>query len=120
MTFVIYSILWELLLVGIPVGVAAIAAWVWWRRLPQDERAGYHWGKGSRRTGSSGGASGLVVIAFAIKVYLVGNWNVPISTYSLDYVVGSCITILALAAVIIGIPVAIGLTWWASRKIKQP
>jgi hypothetical protein len=117
--FVIYSILWELLLVGIPVAVAAIAAWMWWRRLPYDERMGYHWGKGSHRAGSSGGVSGLLFIAFAIKVYLDGNWNVPISTYNLNYVVGSCITILAWAAVIFGIPIAIGLTWWASRKIKQ-
>lgn len=116
--FIIFSILWELLLVGIPVAIAGIGAWMWWRRLPIEERTGYHLGKGSRRAGGSGGASGVLFIAFAIKVFVDGNWNVPISAYSVNYVVGSMITILAWVAVIIGIPVAIGLTWWASRKMK--
>jgi hypothetical protein len=118
-SFVIYSILWELLLVGIPVGAAAILAWMWWRRLPYEERMSYHWGKRSRSAGGSGGVSGLFFIAFAIKVYVDGNWNVPISTYPLNYVVGSLITILAWVAVIFGIPAAIGLTWWMSRQLKK-
>jgi hypothetical protein len=117
-SFIIYSILWELLLVGIPVAVAAIGAWMWWRRLPYDERMGYHWGKGKRSAGS-GGAGGLFFIAFAIKVYVDGNWNVPISTYTLNYVVGSMITILEYVAVIFGIPIAIGLIWWISRQMKK-
>jgi len=117
--FVIYSILWELLLVGVPVGVAAIVAWMWWRRLPYEERVSYHWGRRSRSAGGSGGFSGLLFIAFAVKVYVDGNWNVPIASYSVNYVVGSCITILAWVAVVFGIPVAIGLTWWASRRLKN-
>lgn len=116
--FIIYSILWELLLAGIPVAVAATVAWMWWRRLPYEERMGYHWGRG-RRSAGSGGAGFLFFIAFAIKVYVDGNWNAPISTYTLNYVIGSVITILVWAAVIFGIPIAIGLVWWASRMIKS-
>jgi hypothetical protein len=117
--FIIYSILWMLLLVGVPVAVAAIAGWLWWRRLPYDERMGYHWRKRSRSAGGSGGAGFAFFIAFAIKVYVDGNWNVPISTYTLNYVVGSFITILVWVAVLLGIPIAIGVTWWASRAIKK-
>lgn len=116
--FIIYSVLWELLLVGIPVAAGAIAAWTWWKRLPSEERMGY-WGKRSRTASGSGGFGFLFFVAFAIKVYLDGNWNVPIATFSVNYVVGSIITILAYAAVIIGIPVAIGLTWWVRHEMKR-
>lgn len=116
--FIIYSILWELLLVGIPVVAAAVAAWIWWKRLPYDERGGFH-GGGGKRSAGSGGAGFFFLVAFAIKVYFDGNWNVPISTYTLNYVVGSVITILVWLAVIFGIPLAIGLTWWASRMVKK-
>jgi hypothetical protein len=116
--FVIYSIFWELLLVGVPVAVGAIAAWMWWRKLPYEERAGYHWGRGKRSAGS-GGAGFFFFLAFALKIYLDGNWNTPISSFKLNYVVGSVITILLWAAVIFGIPIAIGMTWWASRMLKK-
>jgi len=117
--FIIYSVLWELLLVGIPVAVAAIVAWMWWRRLPHDERVGYHWGKRSRSARGSGGFGFLFFIAFAIKVYVDGNWNAPISSYTLNYVVGSMITILEWVAVIFGIPAAIGLVWWLRHELKK-
>ncbi len=117
--FIIYSVLWELVLAGIPVAVAALAAWVWWKRLPYEERTGYQWGKHSRKTGGSGGASILLFIAFAVKVYVDGNWNIPIATYTLNYVIGSLITILEWAAVIFGIPAAIALTLWVRWKLKK-
>lgn len=118
-SFIIYSILWELLLAGIPVAAAAMVAWVWWRRLPPEERTGYRWGRRSRSAGGSGGAGFLFFIAFAIKVYLDGNWNMPMASYSLNYVVGSLITILEWVAVIVGVPVAIGLLWWTHHEIGK-
>jgi len=118
--FIIYSILWELLLVGIPAVVAAVAAWMWWRRIPNEERMGYHWGRRSRSAGGSGGVGSLLFVAFVIKVYVDGNWNIPISTYTLNYVVGSMITILEWIAVIFGIPAAIAVTWWVRHELKKP
>ena len=119
-TFILYSIFWELLLIGIPVVIGAVIGWLWWRRLPDEERKGYHLGRGSRRTGGSGGVSLLFFIAFCIKVYIDGNWNVPIATWTLDYVVGSMISILVWVAVILGIPVAIGVIWWLRREMNKP
>ena len=59
-------------------------------------------------------------VAFCIKVFVDGKWNVPIATFTLDYVVASIITILVLGLIIVGIPATIGLTWWISREPKKP
>jgi hypothetical protein len=118
LSFTIYSIFYELLLVGIPVAIGGIAGWMWWRRLPYAERAGYDFGR-SKSAGGGGGVSLLLFIVFCAKVYLDGNWNVAISTFSLNYVVDSMLTILVWGLVIIGIPVAIGSIWWVRHEIKR-
>ncbi len=61
----------------------------------------------------------MVFIAFAIKVYVDGNWNVAMSTWKLDYVVDSMVTILIWVAVIFGIPAAIVAAWWIRREIMK-
>ncbi len=118
--FILYSIFWELVLVGIPVIIAAVVAWQWWRRLPEPERLGYRFfGRRTRNTGGSGGVSLLFFIAFCIKVYLDGNWNVAVASFTLDYVVGSMVLILEWLVVIFGIPIAIGLLWWLRREMRK-
>jgi hypothetical protein len=118
--FILYTIFWEILFIGIPVIIGAVVAWQWLRRLPEEERRAYrHFGRGSGRTRGSGGLSLLFFILFAIKIYLDGNWNVPIATFSVNYVVGSMIAILAFVAAIVGIPLAIGMTWWVRQEIKK-
>jgi hypothetical protein len=118
-TLVLNAIFWELLLVGVPAVVGAVMGWLWWRRLPEDERRGYHLGRRSRSTGGSGGVSLLFFIAFCIKVYLDGNWNVPIAAFTLDYVVGSTVLILEWVVVIFGIPIAIVMLWWIRHEMKK-
>jgi hypothetical protein len=61
----------------------------------------------------------LFSIAFGIKVFLDGNWEVPIGTWTLDYVVNSVITILVWSLILLGIPLAIGALWWLSREMKK-
>jgi len=119
-SFILHLIFWELVFIGIPVIIGALAGWQWWRRLPVEEKKEYHlFGKRSRTTGGGSGVSVLLWIAFAIKVYIDGNWNVPISTFTLDYVVGSMISILIWIAVIFGIPLAIGIVWWILHEMKK-
>jgi len=119
-TFILHAIFWELLLIGIPVAIGAVASWMWWRRLPDEERRGYHFfGRRSRTTGGSGGLSFLFFIAFCIKVYLDGKWNVAIATWTLNYVVDSMVLILEWALVIVGIPIAIGVIWWISHEARK-
>ena len=116
-TFIVYAILWELLLVGIPVAVGGVLGWRWWRNLPEAERMDYHM-RGRKRATGGGGGGLFVFIVFCIKVYIDGKWNVPIANFTLDYVVGSLLIILVLGVVVIGIPAAIGLTWWIRRETK--
>ena len=120
-SFILNAIFWELLLVGIPVVAAVVVAWLLWKRLSDEEMRGYRlFRKRSRTTRGGGGISLFFFIAFCVKVYLDGNWNVPISTWTLDYVVGSTILILEWALVIIGILVALVATWWLRQHTKKP
>jgi hypothetical protein len=120
-TFILYAIFWELLLIGIPVALAAVAGWLWWRRLPSDEKKDYHFfGTRSRATSGGGGAASLLFfVAFCIKVLIDGNWNVAIATWTLDYVVYSMLWILIWILVIFGIPAAIGVIWWIRHEMKK-
>jgi len=117
--FILNAIFWELLLVGIPVIIGAVVGWLWWRRLPYEEKGGYHFGRRSRATGGSGGFSFLFFVAFCIKVYLDGKWSVPIASFTLDYVVGSMVLILEWVLVIFGIPAAIALVWWIRHETSK-
>ena len=118
-TFILNAIFWELLLVGIPVVVGVAVGWLWWRRLPGEERRGYRSFRRRSRATGGGGLSLLFFIAFCIKVYLDGNWNVAIATYTLDYVVGSMVLILEWVLIIFGIPIAIGIIWWIRHEAKK-
>jgi len=76
-------------------------------------------GRSSRSRNAGGAAPTLLFIAFAIKVYIDGNWNETISNYTLNYVVDSMITILAWTAIIIGIPLTIVAIWWLHREMHR-
>ena len=119
-TFILHLILWEVLFIGIPVIIAAVAGWLWWRKLPDEEKRRYHFfGARSRTTSGGGSISLLFWIAFCIKVYLDGNWNVPLATWTFNYLVYSCLTALIWILVIFGIPMALGLIWWMSHEMKK-
>jgi len=119
-TFIIYAILWEALIIGIPAIVAAVAGWQWWRRLPNEEKMEYQFfGTRSRTTGGGGGISLFLFIAYCIKVYLDGNWNRPFATWTLNYLVYSLLWTVIWLLIIFGIPAAIGLGWWINHEIKK-
>lgn len=123
-TFVLHVIFWEVLCIGIPLIIAAGAVWwFWWKKIPDDEKEEYRHGhlfdNRSHRTEGGQGISFLVFIAFIIKIYLDGNWNVPFATWTFDYLVYSCITVLIWILIIFGIPIAIGATWWIHHEMKK-
>jgi hypothetical protein len=119
-SFILHGIFWELVLIGIPAAIGAIIGWQWWKRLPDEEKKEYHLsGRRSRSRGAGGAISPLLFIAFAIKVYVDGNWNVAIATWTLNYVVGSMITIIVWIAAIFAIPVAIGIIWWIRHEMNK-
>ena len=122
-TFLLHLIFWEAILIGIPVILAAVVGWLWWKKLPDDEKEeykhGHLFGKRSRRTEGGEGISFLVFIAFIIKIYLDGNWNVAFATWTFDYLVYSCLWALIWILIIFGIPMAIGGTWWIRHEMKK-
>jgi len=122
--FLLHLIFWEFIFIGIPVIIAIAAIYFgWWKKLPDKEgkeyRDGHLFGKRSKRSDAGGGFSFLIFIVFAIKIYLDGNWGVPIATWKLDYLVNSCITAIIWIAIIIGIPILIGATLWLHHEMKK-
>jgi hypothetical protein len=117
-SFILHAIFWELVLIGIPVAIGAVVAWQWWKRLPDAEKNGLSW-KQSRSSSAGGAISPLLFLVFALKVYVDGNWNVAITTYTLDYVVGSMITILVWIVAIFAIPATIGIIWWIRNEMNK-
>ena len=121
-TFLLHLIFWEALLIGVPVIIAAVAGWVWWRKIPAEERKEYHFfGKRSKATSGGGGISLLFWIVFAIKVFIDGNWDVAFATWAFDYLVHACITALIWILIIFAIPVSLGIIWWIHHEMtKKP
>jgi len=120
-TFLLRLILWEILFIGIPVIVAALVGWPWWRRLPSEERKENRlFGTRSRATSGGGGSiSVLVFVAFCIKVFIDGKWNAPIASWTFDYLVYSLFWSVIWILIIFGIPIAFGIIWWISYKMKK-
>lgn len=119
-TFLLHLILWEVLLIGIPVIIAAAVGWLWWKKMPDEERKEYHFfGTRSRTTSEGGGLSLLHFIVFCIKIYIDGNWNTPFATWTFDYLIYSCIWALIWILIIFGIPIAIGIILYLNHEMKK-
>ncbi len=123
-SFILNLIIWEFLLIGVPIIIVVLAIYfIWWKKLPYEERGEYRRGNlfGSRSRSSNGGGaiSFIVFIAFLIKVYIDGNWNVPFADWTFDYLVYSYLEVFIWILIIIGIPMAIGGTLWLHRELKR-
>ena len=118
--FLLRLILWEFLLVGVPTVLAAVAAWQWWKKLPGEEMKEYRFfDRRSRATRRGGSMSLLVLVAFSIKVFTDGNWNVAFASWTFDYLVYSLLSALIWVFVIIGVPAILAIIWWVNREVKR-
>jgi hypothetical protein len=86
--WVIFLILFELAIIGIPTAVilGGLAYW-WWRNLPQEDKDQFRSGKTRKREAGSGGFTFLTAIIFLIIIFVQGNWNTPLGALSYSYLV---------------------------------
>ena len=122
-TFLLHVILWEVPFIGVAITLAAVA-WLWWRKLPDEEREEYArahiFGAPSKKTsGGSGAIELLVFIAFCIKVFIDGNWNVALAAWTFDYLVYSMLWACIWVLIIFGIPMALGGILWIIYEMKK-
>ena len=123
-SFLLHLLFWEAIFIGIPVAIAVVLIiFLWWKRLPDEERQEYKqqhlFDTESKKSDKSGGISFLIFIAFIIKIYLDGKWNVPIATWTFDYLMYSFLWAFIWIVIIIGIPLSVGLIWWIHHQIKR-
>lgn len=123
-TFLLRLVFWEVLIIGVPVILAAVAIiFLWWKKIPDREmreyKRGHLFGTRSRPTNGKDVLSPLVFIVFCIKVFLDGNWNVAFGTWTFDYVVYSFLWALIWVLIIFGIPMVLGGTWWIRHEMKK-
>ncbi|MDG6221589.1 MAG: hypothetical protein QCI38_09120, partial [Candidatus Thermoplasmatota archaeon] len=122
-TFVINLLFWEALMIGIPLVITIVAIYMlWWKSIPLHEREEYGRAKLFHSSEGFKGSSGFSIffyILIMIKVYLDGNWNLPISQWSFDYLIGSVLWILIVVAVLVGIPMLLGGLWYFSTLKEE-
>jgi hypothetical protein len=120
--FLLHLAVWEIFLIAIPAAVAAIVAWAWWKRLPFEERMEYERGgnkRKNRRSDAGNGFSFLFFLVFLLKVYLDGNWNLPFSSWTFDYLVDSMVWVFVSVLIVFGIPALIAGLWWLRRQVNR-
>ena len=111
--FVLSVILWELLLVASWATLLAAAAYfVWYRRLPREERSEYERGRRrGRSAGEDSGFSFFVGVVWLVIVWVDGRWNTAFQDWTLNNWVYSWIAATLVVLVIVGIPGLIYIVW---------
>ena len=126
--FLLNLILWEFLIIGIPViAIGLVVFFQWWNKFPDEEKEGlekhgYKKRKNQRRMayGGGGGLIGIVVfIAFCIIIYLDGNWSTPLGNLPYSYFVYTWLTGLMWVLIICGIPLVLILFFWLRMEIRE-
>lgn len=111
--FVLNLILWELLLVASWVIPAALAVvFLWYMRLPAEERRALEGGpRRARAAGGSGGISFFVGLVWLVIVWTDGRWNLAFKDWTFHDLVYSWIAAGLVVLLIVGVPAVIYLTW---------
>jgi hypothetical protein len=113
LTFILNAILWELILVVswvIPIAVAAY--FLWYRKLPGEERREYEGEpRRSRSAGEDGGISFFIGLVWFVIVWIDGKWNLAFRDWTVNDWVYSWITAVLVVLLIVGIPAMIYVIW---------
>ncbi|MFX1288872.1 MAG: hypothetical protein ACFFFY_10000 [Promethearchaeota archaeon] len=103
---------WELLFVGIPTGLFfGVGGYIWWKRLPEDEKAEFRARDKKkhrvRNTGGSGGGGIVMFIAYIIYMGVQGYYYAPFSSQPYSFWVYSFFLTIMWMLIVLGIPACI-------------
>lgn len=111
--FIILLVLWELLFVGLPAGlVFGLGGWLWWSRLPLDERQeikdfNNRGDKKRKHRNISGAFNIFLFISFCIYMIINGSYFAEFGSQPYSYWLYSYLQTIAWLLIIFGIPGAI-------------
>jgi hypothetical protein len=75
-------IIWELVFVASwAIPIAIVTVFLWYKRLPEDERKEYEGPRRGTETGGSGGFSFFVGVIWLIIVWFTGRWNLTFQAW---------------------------------------
>lgn len=122
-TFIIQVILWELILVASwAIPVAVVIFFLWYRKIPVEEREELErrpkkkWPRRGRSASGGSGFSFLVCLTWLIIVWLEGRWDTAFEAWTFNQWINTWIAAFLWDLLIFGIPAAIFLILW----IKKP
>jgi MFS family permease len=110
--FFILLILWELLFVGIPVVLFfGVGGYIFWKRLPEEEKQEYKAREKkhtARKTGGGGGGFSLFMfIAYCIYMGIQGYYFAPFGSQPYSFWIASWFLTLMWIVIVLGIPACI-------------
>ncbi|MGY5876163.1 MAG: hypothetical protein RTU30_10480 [Candidatus Thorarchaeota archaeon] len=116
-TFCFNVILWELVFVVSWVIPIVGAFFLWYRKLPDEDRRAWP----QRGTREDGGFIGFIVgLTWLIMVYIDGRWDIAFQAWTLDDWVYSWIGAALLDLLFFGVPVLVlAVLWFINREMKK-
>jgi hypothetical protein len=125
--FVFNVLLWELVYVGSwAIPVAVITVFLWYKKLPAEERKEYEGEPKKKwpRRGSTAGGEGffefLIGVVWLIIMWVDGRWDYAFQAWTFNDWIYSWLT----AALWVLVPLGIGggtafVIWWLSKEMKK-
>ena len=126
-TFILHLILWEFVFVGTwGIPVAVLIYLLWWKKLPEEERAEYEGEPKKKRrrrdmsTGRGGGViSFIVTIIWLVMIWLNGLWNLAFQAWTVNVFVFSWIHAIAWFLLIFALPAAILIIGYIAYEVRK-
>ncbi|MFX1487269.1 MAG: hypothetical protein ACFFBS_09285 [Promethearchaeota archaeon] len=126
-TFILHVILWEFVFVGTwGIPVAALIFALWYKKLPEEERAEYEGEpkKKRRRRGMSAGRGGgfisfLVTLTWLIMIWINGRWNLAFQAWTFNDWIYSWIHAIAWDLLIFGVPLTILIIGYLAYEMRK-